>query len=161
MPENDVIKHRCVSVLCLYLSSRCLPECGDAGEAGSMTAVPSSAIWSWRTRLGCTAERGGERAPLSFPLARLGSFRSRGSSRDSMTQTRSPPNCENRWGKFCYMVWSEMTIVAGIISKYAPEPSIWCLLFFFFFLNSKLPPAVISLVSGSIFLLQRKLVNPH
>lgn len=62
-----------------------LPECGDPGEAGSMTAVPSSAMRSWRARLGCSGEMGGERAPLSHPFARRGSFRSRGSSRDSMT----------------------------------------------------------------------------
>ena len=71
------------------------PVCGDAGEAGSMTAVPSSAMRSWRARLGCSGESGGERAPLSLPLARRGSFRSRGSSRDSMATTRSPPTCTN------------------------------------------------------------------
>lgn len=60
------------------------PVCGEAGDAGSMTAVPSSAMRSWRARLGCSGERGGERAPLSLPLARRGSFRSRGSSRESM-----------------------------------------------------------------------------
>lgn len=55
-----------------------------------MTAVPSSAIWSRRARFGCSGASGGERPPLSFPLARRGSFRSRGSSKDSMAN--NPPN---------------------------------------------------------------------
>ena len=85
-------KEACVPFCCYP------PVCGEAGEAGSMTAVPSSAMRSWRARLGCSGESGesgGERAPLSLPLARRGSFRSRGSSRDSMATTRSPPTCTN------------------------------------------------------------------
>lgn len=52
-----------------------------------MTAVPSSAMSSWRDCLGCSGERDGERAPLSLPLGRRGSFRSRGSSRESIATT--------------------------------------------------------------------------
>lgn len=88
--------------MCLLLASPGyhLPECGDAGEAGSIIAVPSSVICSWRTRLGCSGERRGEQVPLSFPFALRGSFRSRGSSSDSMAATRWPLNCKNRdWGK--------------------------------------------------------------
>lgn len=80
------LKHRNSCVVVCYYS----PVCGDAGEAGSMTAVPSSAMWSWRACLGCSGERGGLRAPLSFPLALRGSFRSRGSSSDSMIADLPP-----------------------------------------------------------------------
>lgn len=62
--------------------------CGEAGEAGSITAVPSSAMKSWRARLACSGDRGGECTPLSLPLGRRWSFRSRGSSKESMAANR-------------------------------------------------------------------------
>lgn len=77
-----------IRMLLMLVGACGLPVCRQPGEAGSMTAVPSSVIRSRRARLGCTGEKEGERTPLSRPLARRGSLRSRGSSRDSMTTSR-------------------------------------------------------------------------
>lgn len=73
----------------LYRISLCLPVCGEAGDAGMMTAVPSSAIRSCPAPLACMGEGvrvGGDMVPLSRPPTHpLGTFRSSGSSKDSMT----------------------------------------------------------------------------
>lgn len=70
-----------------------LPMCVEAGEAGKISAVPSSAIWRCPTLLAWTRDElrvGGDLEPLLCPLmCPLGSFRSSGSSKESMGAAQS------------------------------------------------------------------------
>ncbi len=77
-----------------------------------MTAVPSSAIRSWPAPLVWMWEGvrvGGDLAPLSHPLTRpLGTFRSSGSSKDSMTACDPEPvTCTDRHREqFRWELWN-------------------------------------------------------
>lgn len=69
-----------------------LPACGESGDPGTMTAVPSSAMRSCPAPLPCMGEDG-DLAPLSRPLTRpFGTLRSSGSSKDSMTACGPEPS---------------------------------------------------------------------